>query len=254
MKSKNDISVWKLTAIQVGSVYTTDPLRYHECSEPYEIKVWCVAATDGKHKVLVDTGIDNKSLKWINENVDPKIIQPPEMDTVTALEKGVGWKPEDVDIIINTHLHYDHCGSNQYFTNAMVYVQRTEFETAFDPASPQKRLYASRFFDKNVISYFQWQFLDGEAEILPGIICLPTTGHTYGHQSVLFHTAKGTVCVAGDAATTLDNIKHNIEMGVSVDSQKVYESMQKIRIRADYIIPAHEPSIQNCETSNFPEM
>lgn len=51
----------------------------------------------------------------------------------------------------------------------MVYVQRTEFETAFDPASPQKRLYASRFFDKNVISYFQWQFLDGEAEILPGI-------------------------------------------------------------------------------------
>lgn len=120
--------------------------------------------------------------------------------------------------------------------------------------APQKRLYASRFFDKNVISYFQWQFLDGEAEILPGLICLPTPGHTYGHQSVLFHTAKGTVCVAGDAATTLDNIRHNIEMGISVDSQKVYESMQKIRIRTDYIIPAHEPSIQNCETSNFQEI
>ena len=66
---------WKLTAIQVGAIHTTDTLRYHECLEPYEIKVWCVAATDGQHKVLVDTGIDSQCLRWINENVDPKIVQ-----------------------------------------------------------------------------------------------------------------------------------------------------------------------------------
>ena len=79
----------------------------------------------------------------------------------------MGWEPEDIDIIINTHLHYDHCGSNHYLPNAVIYVQRKEYETAFDPASPQKQLYSSRFFDKKAISYFQWRFLDGESEILP---------------------------------------------------------------------------------------
>lgn len=242
---------WKLTAIQVGAVHTTDTLRYHECLEPYEIKVWCVAATDGQHKVLVDTGIDSQCLPWINENVDPKIVQTPQMETVTALRTVMGWEPEDVDIVINTHLHYDHCGSNRYFPNAVFYVQRAEYESAFDPASPQKQLYASRFFDKKAVSYFQWRFLDGEAEILPGAICLPTPGHTYGHQSVLFHTAQGTVCAAGDAATTLKNIQQNIEMGVSVDSRAVFESLQKIRIRADAIIPAHDPTITNGESYAF---
>lgn len=248
------MNIWKLTAIQVSTVYTTDTLRYHECLKPYEIKGWCIAATDGEHKVLVDTGIDRHCLNWINENVDSKIRQTPQMETVTAIERTVGWKPEEVDTIVNTHLHYDHCGSNRYFPNAAIYVQRAEYDSAFDPTSPQKQLYASRFFDKKALSYFRWRFLDGEAEILPGIICLSTPGHTYGHQSVLFHTAEGTVCAAGDAATTLRNIRENIEMGVSVDSKSVLESMKKIRIRADFIIPAHEPSIADGATSNFPEI
>lgn len=248
------MNTWKATAIQVGTVKTTDPLRYHECAEPYEIKVWCVAATDGIHKVLIDTGVDGKYLNWIREYVDPKIQQPAEMNTITALKRIVGWKPDDVDTVINTHLHYDHCGCNQYFTNATIYVQRPEYETAFEQSSPQKGLYAQRFFDKKAISYFRWKFIDGETEILPGIICLPTPGHTYGHQSVLLHTDKGTVCVTGDAVTILENIQNNIEMGVSVDSRSAYESMQKIRIRADYVIPAHEPSIINGESENFPKI
>lgn len=246
------MNTWELTAIQVGSVYTTDTLRYHECLEPYEIKIWCVAATDGKHKILVDTGIDGQCLAWIKENVDTKICPLLQAETTTAVKNTVGWEPEDIDIIINTHLHYDHCGSNRYFPNAVIYVQRKEYEAAFDLSSPQRQLYASRFFDKKALSYFRWKFLDGEAEILPGVICLPTPGHTYGHQSVLFHTVNGTVCVAGDAATTLENIRQNIEMGVSVDSKSVLESFQKIRVRADYIIPAHEAAISNESKTDFP--
>ncbi|MDO4281231.1 MAG: N-acyl homoserine lactonase family protein [Peptococcaceae bacterium] len=244
--------MWQLTAIQVGAVYTTDPLRYHECLTPYEIKVWCIAATDGVHKILVDTGIDGANLAWIHKHVDAKIWLTPDMETTTAVKNAVGWSPEDVDLIINTHLHYDHCGSNRYFPGARIIVQRKEYESAFDPASPQRALYARRFFDKHAISYFRWQFLDGEAEILPGLICLPTPGHTDGHQSVLFHTARGSVCVAGDAATLLANIRENIEMGVSIDSKAVYDSMEKIRRCADFIIPAHEPSIENGATNDFP--
>lgn len=249
---RNDLNTWKLTAIQVGTIYTIDTLRYHECFKPYEIKLWCIAATDGKHKILVDTGIDSKCLDWIKMNVDSKIYQSPQMETVIAIKNIMGWEPEDIDIIINTHLHYDHCGSNHYFPNAFIYVQKKEYETAFNPKSPQKQLYAKRFFDKKAISYFRWIFLEKETTILPGVICLPTPGHTYGHQSVLFHTTNGTVCVAGDASTTLNNIRQNIEMGVSVDSKEVLKSLQKIRIRADFILPAHEPSIINGENNNFP--
>lgn len=248
------MQTWELTAIQVSAADTTDTLRYQPCLEPYEIKGWCIAATDGRHKILVDTGIDGHCLAWIRENVDANIRQSPEMETVTAVKNAMGWDAEEVDAIINTHLHYDHCGSNCYFPNAAVYVQRKEYEAAFDPASPQKRLYAERFFDKKAVSYFRWRFLDGETEVFPGVICLPTCGHTYGHQSVLFHTACGTVCAAGDAVTTLENIRRNIEMGVSVDSKGVLESMRKIRIRADFVLPAHEPTIRNGAKSNFPRI
>lgn len=245
------MNAWKLKAIQTGAIHTTDTVRYRSCSKPYEIKVWCVAATDGRHKVLVDTGIDGECLDWIKQNLSPSISQPPCMQTTTAVKEAVGWEPEDVDIIINTHLHYDHCGNNRHFPNAKIYVQRQECEAAFDPFSPQKHLYIGRFFNKKAVSYFRWNFIEGETQILPGVRCLPTPGHTPGHQSVFFHTADGTVCVAGDAVTTMQNLQQNAEMGVSVNSKQVLESLQKIRVRADFVIPGHEPSLRNGATTGF---
>lgn len=250
------MKTWKITAIQVGCIQCTrgDVLRYNGSRKPLRNAVWCVAATDGTHNVVIDTGIDENDLDWILQNAEPNYILPPEMYTRTALKKATGWEPEDVDTVINTHLHYDHCGSNRYFPNAVFYIQRTEFEHAFHPPATVSHLFAPRYFDKHAISYFKWHFLDGETEIFPGLICFPTPGHTHGHQSILIATEEGTVCIAGDVSSMTDNINYNIEPGITLDTQKTLDSLQAIRIRADFIIPGHESEIANHSTHGFPKI
>jgi N-acyl homoserine lactone hydrolase len=101
---------------------------------------------------------------------------------------------EDVVAVVNTHLHFDHCGGNRLFAGSGVpiYVQRAEREAAREP-------------DYTVPEWVEFPGaryveLDGGAEIVPGLRVLPTPGHSAGHQSVLVDTQDGLVVVAGDVA------------------------------------------------------
>jgi N-acyl homoserine lactone hydrolase len=100
--------------------------------------------------------------------------------------------PRDVALVVNTHLHFDHCGGNRLFPGLPIYVQRIEREAARQP-------------DYTIPEWVEFEgaryvALDGEAEIAPGVRVLPTPGHTPGHQSVLVETEDGLVVVAGDVA------------------------------------------------------
>jgi N-acyl homoserine lactone hydrolase len=102
--------------------------------------------------------------------------------------------PRSVACVVNTHLHFDHCGGNRLFGGTPIYVQRVEREAAREP-------------DYTVPDWVEFEGaeyveLDGEAEIVPGVRVLPTPGHTPGHQSVLVDTDAGLVVVAGDVAYT----------------------------------------------------
>ena len=101
---------WTIRAIQVGSI-TLDRsamTHYKGKGEIITVPIWSAGATDGIHKVLVDTGIrDLEEYK----KAEPGVQQTPEQETVTAVKRIMGWNPEDVDFIINTHLHCDHSGS-----------------------------------------------------------------------------------------------------------------------------------------------
>jgi N-acyl homoserine lactone hydrolase len=100
--------------------------------------------------------------------------------------------PRDVVCVINTHLHFDHCGGNRLFPGVPIHVQRLELQGPYDPAE---------WVDFPGATYVEH---DGEAEVLPGIRLLPTPGHTPGHQSVLVDTPDGLVVVGGDVAYTFD--------------------------------------------------
>jgi N-acyl homoserine lactone hydrolase len=103
--------------------------------------------------------------------------------------------PGDIGLVINTHLHFDHCGQNAVFPHAACYVQRTELLRA-ERESPE--LYA--WFD---FMNARFELLDGDAEVLPGLSVIATPGHTVGHQSVLVQSADdaGDLLI-GDAAYT----------------------------------------------------
>jgi glyoxylase-like metal-dependent hydrolase (beta-lactamase superfamily II) len=224
--------------------------HFRDFGTKMEIPIWCVAATDGKHKVLIDTGIDN--IEWIVAGPEPAAHQKPEEMMVPALKTAMGWIPEDVDIVINTHLHFDHCGCNYMFKNARIFTQRKELESAYNPSAGIKHLYAQECFGRHAVPYFQWELLDGETTISPGLLVFPTPGHTLGHQSVLIHIDEGVLCVAGDVVSLVENINANIETSILVDATAVYSSFASIRQKADFIIPGHEPGIPNLCEKRFP--
>ena len=130
-------------------------------------------------RILVDTGM---------------IDSTPELDAEWGVRFDPDLIPRDVLCVINTHLHFDHCGGNRLFPGVPIHVQRAEREAARaeDYAIPE-------WVEFEGAAYVEH---DGEAEILPGVRVVPTPGHTPGHQSVLVSTREGLVVVAGDVGYT----------------------------------------------------
>jgi N-acyl homoserine lactone hydrolase len=100
--------------------------------------------------------------------------------------------PGDISLVINTHLHFDHCGQNAVFKHAPFYIQAAELARA-RRESPQ----IADWFD---FMDARFELLDGDAEILPGLSVVATPGHTVGHQSVVVSTGNGAEVLIGDAA------------------------------------------------------
>jgi N-acyl homoserine lactone hydrolase len=106
-----------------------------------------------------------------------------------------GVQVEDVDIVVNCHLHFDHCGGNPQLGGRPIMTQRTEL----DAARTTQDYTIPELVDAPGLRY---EVLDGEAEILPGVLVVPTPGHTAGHQSLVVTAADGTVVVAGQSHDT----------------------------------------------------
>jgi N-acyl homoserine lactone hydrolase len=130
-------------------------------------------------RVLVDTGM---------------IDSTPELDRDWEPVPMPGNVPRDVLCVINTHLHFDHCGGNRLFPGVPIHVQARELADA--RAEPDRYTVAG-WVDFDGAAYVEH---DGEAEVLPGIRLLPAPGHTRGHQCVLVDTPDGLVVLGGDVA------------------------------------------------------
>ncbi len=124
----------------------------------------------------------------------------------------LGVAPEQIDLVINTHLHSDHCGGNTRwrstedhtvvptFPNAEYVVQRREYEDASHPNERTAATYISENFEPLRASG-QLRLLEGDTELLPGVVGMVTPGHTPGHMSVAFHDGGETALFVCDLAS-----------------------------------------------------
>lgn len=108
-----------------------------------------------------------------------------------------GIDPARVDYVINSHLHFDHVGGNADVPNAKLVVQRREWEAAANPDQIRRNAYNREDFDLG----HQLQLIDGEHDLFgdSGVVCLPTYGHTAGHQSLRVRTDKGEYVLTADS-------------------------------------------------------
>jgi N-acyl homoserine lactone hydrolase len=132
-------------------------------------------------RVLVDTGLT--ALHPLVADLDPRLHPLTEQDFDLA----------GIDIVVNTHLHFDHCGGNHLFAGKPTYVQRREL----DDARNEDDYTIREWVDAAGVQYVP---VDGELELLPGLRLVPAPGHTPGTQVVVVGTGGRPAVIAGDVA------------------------------------------------------
>ena len=167
--------------------------------------------------VLVDTGVGGPPQVL----TDWRVVNRSVADALAGLDM----TPGDIALVINTHLHFDHCGQNAVFKHAAHYVQRAELERA-KRESPE-------LYDWFGFMNARFELLDGDADVLPGLSVIATPGHTVGHQCVAVRSAgAGPDLMIGDAAYTprqyLRPTAVNLPPGQASDLASWQESVRRI--------------------------
>jgi glyoxylase-like metal-dependent hydrolase (beta-lactamase superfamily II) len=204
--------------------------------------------------VLIDTGVGNKYTEKFGDIYGISNAGEP-----TRLEDGIrhaGFDPSDVDIVLSTHLHFDHAGGNTVksddgairpaFPGARYVVQRGELSFA---SSRNERIQAS-YLPENLEAVTEaglWTLLDGDAEVTEGVRVVPTPGHTPFHQSVLVESDGEVACFLADVCPTSAHIALPWIMGYDLEPLVTLESKRGLWTRAleeDWLLVfEHDPRV-----------
>jgi glyoxylase-like metal-dependent hydrolase (beta-lactamase superfamily II) len=203
------------------------------------------------HHILVDTGIGNKG--------DSKFCEIYVVDRIPSLEQSLAkhhLSPEDIHIVINTHLHLDHAGGNTHkdnnhilptFPHAKYYIQREEWESAMHPNERTKGSYRQEdFMILNEMGLIK--FVEGDTQILEGVSVIETPGHTGHHQSALIESGGEKALFLGDLIPTATHIPYPYIMGYDLFPLTTLTTKKKILARAYeekwLLIFQHDPKVR----------
>jgi N-acyl homoserine lactone hydrolase len=195
--------------------------RLHLATMVEELPVHGYLVTHPGGAVLVDTGVGGPEQVLADHRVVNRSV-------ADALDEH-DMTPGDIDLVINTHLHFDHCGQNAVFKHAPFYIQTAELTRA-RRESPQ----IADWFD---FMDARFELLDGDAEILPGLSVIATPGHTAGHQCVVVSNGDGPPdLLIGDAAYTpreyTGPLDQKLPPGQAADRPSWETSMGRVRSMA----------------------
>jgi N-acyl homoserine lactone hydrolase len=118
-------------------------------------------------------------------------------EEISARLTALGRDPAKIDLVINSHFHFDHVGGNALIPNATMLVQRREWDAGMDPDIAARRGFNPRDFDLG----HKLRLVDGEHDVFGdgSVVCLPTHGHTPGHQSLKLRLESGDIVLAADS-------------------------------------------------------
>jgi len=246
------MSTYKIHPIVMGTKIFDKSMMTYQCNngKNFTIPIFCWYLEGGNKKILVDTG----EMTPIQSEEREKSIN----GKIFRFEEGLdrfGLKPEDIDIVIHTHLHNDHCENDYKCSNATFFIHTKELETIHNP-HPLDYRYLEDYIE-DIEENRQIEIVTKDCEIVPGISVMHTPVHTRGGLSVIIETEKGkaiitSFCVIKENFYPPNEIKalemEVIPPGTVVNAYDSYDIMLKIKEMADILLPLHEPEFASIET------
>ncbi|MEE9286297.1 MAG: MBL fold metallo-hydrolase [Dehalococcoidia bacterium] len=195
----------------------------------------CPLIRAGGKTILVDTGVGTK--------------HPQKRQSIFAMAAGNlveqvrqrGLTPEAIDYVIFSHLHFDHAGGATFYTSAgelrttfpraQHLVQRTDWEEATGPNERN----AAGYFEEDIEPLRrerQLELLDGDTEVVPGVWCRRTGGHTAGHQIVTLEVDGRTACLFGDLVPTVHHLPLPYSQGYDLYPIELLDQKRRLLDRA----------------------
>ena len=199
-----------------------------DCGRIVRIPYHAYLVEDPEFTLLVDTGA---SPRWRELHPEAVVkacpIRMEEKHHLDNLLESAGFSTGEVNIVVNTHLHYDHCGNNPMFPKARFLVSESELIHALAPAWWEGFSYVRAVFDDHHVKY---EGVTKDFEVTPGVKIVSTPGHTEGHQSVVVQLERtGTMVLAGDAIYLRENLEDPILPGTYVDARRYAHSMMRLK-------------------------
>jgi glyoxylase-like metal-dependent hydrolase (beta-lactamase superfamily II) len=240
------VATFTIHPIVMGSkIFDKGMMTYqHDYGKPFTIPIYCWYLEGGDKKILVDTG----EMRPIASADREKALG----GKIHTFEEGLdlyGLKPEDIDIVVHTHLHNDHCENDYKCVNARIYVHEAELRRIHDPHPLDFRYLEDYITD--VEEAGQIEVITGDREIVPGVRVMHTPAHTEGGLTVLVDTKKGLAAITG-FCLIMENLfppkeitareMEVIPCGTVVNAYEAYDNILKVKRMADILLPLHEPS------------
>jgi glyoxylase-like metal-dependent hydrolase (beta-lactamase superfamily II) len=209
------------------SVYLPEAER----SETIDLPVSCVLLRHAQGNVLFDTGchpdtVEDAEGRWGAMAKAMKPIAGPEDNVVSELAR-LGLTPDNIDVVVNSHLHSDHCGCNGFFKRASFFWHYKELEAAQGPDAVQKG-----YIPADWQTPMPTEVIQGERDLFGDgrLLLLPLPGHTPGTLGALATLGRdGPFLMAADAIALRDNLDREIMPRNTWDPDAAMSSLQEIK-------------------------
>lgn len=213
----------------------------HDAPHAMDYYMWLLRR--GDRVILVDTGYDDGEARDRGRpiRIDPRAALAP-----------LGVRPDEVDEVIVTHLHYDHAGGLALFPNAHLHLQAAEMAYATGPCMCHDTLrmpFTAGHVCEAVTRLYRGKlsFHEGDGEIADGVTVHCIGGHSRGLQAVRVRTTAGWLVLASDAAHFYENLWLRKPFPIVVDMEDMLEGftrLEKLASRRELIVPGHDPLVR----------
>ncbi|MBI2871775.1 MAG: N-acyl homoserine lactonase family protein [Chloroflexi bacterium] len=175
--------------------------------------------TAGKQRILVDTGPHSRRAMLVRALKERNLT------------------PEQIDLVVLTHAHWDHCQNTDIFRNAQVLIHPVELEYA---RNPQRGDMAVATYLPAILERMKVETVSEGDEVAEGVSIIDTPGHSKGHLSVLVNVSGQTRLVAGDALPDAASVRRGLPYNVFWDLKDARESVAKMVASAQMFYPGHD--------------